>query len=323
LNSLIDADLKGIHTHGLMRLPIYIRRIQAGLINSCPELEFNSLNRNISILDADNALGQVAGVVAMKKVVEQASSENISIVLVKNSNHFGAAGYYTEIAANEKMIGFCSTNSFPLMAITGGYERVIGNNPFSLSFPRKKPNNPLVFDMSCSKVPVGKILLYESQGRQIPKDWALDCNGNPTTDAYAAYRGGGALLPVGEHKGYGLALMMEILTSIISGSYYGKEINSLYDLTRGKRMGLSHYFMAININSFISEEQFFLRLENLLGIIKNSKCIDNNYPIMLPGEIEANRKAQAIQNGIILEKKKVQEILGMCEEFGVEVPMHL
>lgn len=318
--NLVEADLKGIHTHGVMRLPVYVKRLRKGLVNVKPNLAFSPLSRNSWLLDGDNGLGQVVAAAAMEHAVVQAASENIAVVLVKNSNHFGAAGYYTVKAAEAGMIGFCTTNSLPLMAATGGCERVIGNNPFALSCPRKE-HPPVTFDMSCSKVPVGKILMYESRGEKIPEGWALDREGRPTTDPSEAYRRGGILLPVGEHKGYGLAMIMEILAGVLTGAAFSNGIGSLYDLSGTTKMNLGHFIMALNVGSLMSEGTFYERLEELLGRVVSSKRVDNEKPIFLPGEIEERRKLQHVGKGIPMKKTVLEDLRGLARDLSVSVEL--
>src|SRR5699024_7955050 len=177
---------------------------------------------SVSILHGDRGMGHFLGAIAMEKAIELAKQNTIGLVFVRGATHYGASGYYTQMAGQRGRIGFTTTNTMPLMAPTGGAERVLGNNPISFAIPRLD-NNPIVLDMATSTVAAGRLIRGHQKGEEIPKVWALDKDGFPTSDPYAGFEGGGSLLPLGHHKGFGLALVMDVLAGVLSGASFGKD----------------------------------------------------------------------------------------------------
>ena len=261
------ADSQGTDTHGILRLPIYVKRIQMGLYNKSPKVECVKETGNSAVIDGDNALGHYSTFKAMKVAIEKAKNNAISIVNLTNGNHFGAAAAYSKMAADEGMIGFITSNTAPVMAPTGSAERVLGNNPFSVAIPRKD-DYPVILDVACSNVSGGKIILAHKKGESIPLGWTIDKQGKPTTDPFEGFVNGGALLPFAGHKGYGISLMMDVLAGILSGSNYGKNVGMVYDTT--KVAGVGCCIIVINIENFMPIDMFNQRIEDLLASIKNS-----------------------------------------------------
>ncbi|MBP1931925.1 Ldh family oxidoreductase [Ammoniphilus resinae] len=312
---LIFADQHGVDTHGILRLPIYIKRIQEGLINKTPNLEWSNETNSSAVLDADNGMGHYITHLAMQKAIEKAKQHTISFITVKNGNHFGALASYTKMAAKQKMIGFITTNTAPLMAPTGGAERVLGNNPLSFAVPRKN-EPPVVLDMACSNVAGGKLVLASKKGESIPLGWALDREGRPTTDPFEGFENGGVLLPIGGHKGYGLSLIMDILTGVLSGSNYGKNVNRLYDTS--KVTGIGYSMMVLNIESFLPMDIFEDRLEDLLHMVENSKKAMDVERIYLPGQMEEKIIRERLEQGVPLPDKLHAELLELSSELGLD-----
>src|SRR5699024_7326977 len=196
---------------------------------------------------------------------------------VRGATHYGASGYYTQMAGQRGLIGFTTTNTMPLMAPTGGAERVLGNNPISFAIPRLD-NNPIVLDMATSTVAAGRLILAHQKGEEIPKVWALDKDGFPTSDPYAGFEGGGSLLPLGHHKGFGLALVMDVLAGVLSGASFGKDT---------KHSNLGFVMGAFNYKDVMDESEFFNRLEQLVSMVQTCKPAQvGGEEINLPGERE-------------------------------------
>lgn len=315
-NHLVYADVRGIDTHGVLRFPIYIKRIQQGLINNNPNCRFENETDNTIILDGDNGPGQYSAHLAMEKAMEKAKDNTIGMVFVKGGNHFGAAGTYTDMAAKEGLIGFTTTNTGPLMAPTGGADRILGNNPLSFAVPRKDAD-PIILDMACSQVAAGKLMLAAQKGETIPENWSVDKEGKPTTNPHAGYGGGGSLLPVGFHKGYGLAFIMDILAGVMSGSAYGKHVQSLYDLNTTEPLDLGFMMMAINIESILPKEYFYTRIEDYASMISNSRPAVGKEKIYLPGEIENEEMAKRLKTGIPLNPNLFGQLRDISEELDI------
>lgn len=317
-NSLIEADLRGVYSHGVMRVPIYIKRIKLGLVNPISKINVIKENKAIAVLDANNCLGQVSATKAMKMAIEKADQYSIGATVVKNSNHFGAAAGYTLQAVEQDMIGYATTNSACRMVPTGGKEQIIGNNPFSYAIPAGKAL-PIVLDISCSVVSVGKILLKKKKGEELPLGWALDKDGNPTIDPYTVLEGGGSLVPIGDHKGYGIALVNDILSSSLGDSIGGTEVTTLYNLKTSKKSNTGHFFMAIKIDNFIPINRFKQRVDKKIKEIKNSAKREGVKQIYLPGEIEFKIKEKNLQYGIPISEEVLKDLKITASENGINM----
>lgn len=316
-NHMIFADTQGTDAHGILRLPIYIKRIQKKLINPEPKLKWERETNNSAVLDGDNGMGHYTAHVAMEKAIEKAKQHTIGFVTARNGNHYGAAASFTKLAADKKFIGFATTNAYPLMTPTGGRERVLGNNPISISVPRE-PKHPIILDISCSNVAMGKLILAEQKKEKIPYGWAVDKCGEPTNDPYEAFWGGGALVPVGEHKGYGIALIMEILAGVLSGALYGKQINNLYQTDESSPEGVGYVMAALNIEAFMPEKNFNKRLEDLISMIVNSEKKEGVEKIYIPGEIENNVRKERELTDIPINNDLLQQLKALNIELQLE-----
>jgi LDH2 family malate/lactate/ureidoglycolate dehydrogenase len=313
---MVYADIRGIDTHGVIRLPIYIKRIKKDLIKANANYKWENETDNTVVLDADDGIGHYSAHIAMEKAIEKAKNNTIGMVFVKNGSHYGAAGCYSSMAAEQGFIGFTTTNTVSLMAPSGGAERVLGNNPLSFAVPREDAD-PILLDIACSTVAAGKLMLAEQKGESIPETWAVDKNGKPTTDPRAGFAEGGSLLPVGNHKGYGLALIMDILAGVLSGASYGKKVNSLYNLNTTESLGLGFVMMAINIDKILPKAIFNTRLEDLVSMIIDSEKAEGTNRIYLPGEIEQTVKADRKETGIPINGNLYSELKELSRELGI------
>ncbi len=310
---LVSADLRGIASHGIARLPIYIKRLQEGLINKNPNLKVLREDRGVLLLDGDNGLGQVASSIAMKKCIDRSKEYGFSIVGLKNSNHFGIAAYYSMMASENDLVGFVATNTSPLMAPFGGCEAMLGTNPFTVSIPAGKEAD-IVLDMATSLVPRGKIEVSRRNGQKIPIGWAIDKDGNPTDDPNEALNG--TLLPVGGPKGYGMAIVVDILAGLMTGATYLNEVGSLFgDHDRSQNLGM--VMVGLDVSRFMEIEKFKEKIDQYIYSIRNSKKVTGNDRIYLPGEIEYNNTVKNRQNGIKLSDALVEEIRELCDSFGI------
>lgn len=313
-NSLTMANLRGVDSHGILRLPIYIKRMQKGLIKAKPAIRIEREDNTSAVVDADDALGQVAGSLAMKLAIEKASTNTIGLVLVKGSNHFGTAAHYSMMASKKGFIGIVGSNTTALMPPTGGIGKVLGNNPLSISAPAGSYGEVTV-DMAMSNVAMGKIINYDQQNKEIPLGWGVDRNGDATTNPKDVLNGG-FLLPVGGPKGYGLALILEILTGVLTNSPVSKEIKSMYSLEESQK--IEHIFMAINVNSLINLESYNERVEQLLDYVKNADKCNGVEEILIPGEIENRCHQKRVNEGINISEELLNELNALAQELGVE-----
>ena len=311
--SLIDADLKGIRSHGLIRLPTYIRRMESGVIDTAKKVEVVKEKGSIKILNANHGLGQVAGMRGMEMAMTVAKQFGVGICGIFNSNHFGALGYYTELASKAEMIGLAITNTFPIMAPVGGKEKVIGNNPFAISVPRSR-DFPITYDVATSTVAYGKIMVAQREGKKIPLGWALDSEGTPTDNPDEVILRNGSLTPFEKHKGYGLAFVLEILAGVLTGASFGRQIHSMFDLK--EFAGLGHFMMAIDIEHFIELENFYDRLEQFVQSIKFSKLAKGAEEILIPGEAEHKNKRINMGKGLVYGLSLIEEINMLARKYS-------
>jgi len=311
--SLIAAEARGIKTHGLKFLPIAIDRIEKGLINIPTDLEVLNDEGAITHFDGGNGLGQFAAAKSMEKSIEKASQLGIGLSLTRNSNHVGFLSFYTLMVADKGMIGICMSNSAPAMAPWGGVEPFFGTNPISISAPAVGSPH-ITLDMSTSIVARGKIRMAESKGEKILPGWAIDSKGNRTEDPGEALKG--SILPIGGPKGYGMALFIDIICGLLSGSKYGKGVKTFHKPLAPT--GIGFLTAAIDISRFMETGRFAGLLKDYIKDIKSSKKAVGNDVIYMPGEIETRRGMNDQQidadDGIIekinvlLDKKGIKKL---------------
>jgi LDH2 family malate/lactate/ureidoglycolate dehydrogenase len=291
-DNLIDASLRGVDTHGVILIETYVKRLQAGTLNSRPTISCVD-HGAMARLHGDNGMGQVVGYVAMQKAIEKSKQYGIGLVTVNHSNHFGTASYFSTLAVREGLIGITFSNASPRLAPWGGVTPVYGNNPWSIAAPWSGPF-PIVLDIANSVVAFSKILTAQKKGETIPEGWALDVRGQSTTDPHLAE----VLLPIGGHKGYGIAVMIEILTGVLSGSAIGQEVGRYNSLKEGQNVG--HTFLAVNIDALMPRQEFNERLETFVAQLKSADLAEGVAGIQLPGEPEYRCRLNREKEGIPL-----------------------
>src|SRR5258708_2371719 len=243
--ALVDADIEGLPSHGMMLLPMYLERIAAGSVRPAAQGKIVSDTGTQVVLDAENGLGQVLAEQAVKLAVERARTKGMAVVAVRNAFHFGAAGRFARDIAKQGCVGIVMANTRPLLPAPGGAERVVGNNPLAIAVPTK--DEPIVLDLALSAGAMGKIRLAEGQGKPIPDGWAATNEGLPTNDAAAAIKG--MLLPAAGAKGFGLAVMIDLLAGGLSSGAIGDAVQPLYGDV-AIPYGCSNLFIAIDIGGF-------------------------------------------------------------------------
>jgi LDH2 family malate/lactate/ureidoglycolate dehydrogenase len=316
-DSLVEANLRGVDTHGVNRLlKIYLRRVKLGIVNPTPAMRLVTERQAAALLDADNAMGAVAGVRGIDEALKRAANCGVGTVAVRNSNHFGAAAHYALRAAENGCIGIAVTNAAPRLAPWGGADVLLGNNPVAYAIPTGD-DRPMVLDISTSVVARGKIMLAARQKRSIPTGWALDDSGAPTTDPDRALRG--LILPFGEHKGSGLSIVHEILTGVLAGGVIGASLGSLYeDLDRPQ--GVSHFFVALDPSAFVGATAFQGAVQALARGITASSPATGHERVYLPGEIEWETRSKRLKDGIPLPDDAVEDLQEVAQELGIQMP---
>jgi LDH2 family malate/lactate/ureidoglycolate dehydrogenase len=313
---LVISNLRGVDTHGVLRLPLYTARLKGGAM--APVLNLTTEKETIAtaLLDGHDGIGQVIGYRAMEMAIRKAAAAGVSYVAVRNSNHFGAAAYYPMMALKHDMIGLTFTNASPRLAPTGGVERLFGNNPWSIAVPAgKRP--PVVLDMANSVVAAGKIRVLKKDGKPIPEGWALNRYGEPTTDADEALTG--ILLAIGGYKGYGITLMVDLLTGVLTNSNYGPRVKVLDQAV--DPAGTSHSFMAISLAAFTDVKAFNDRMEAYVEEIKSSKKARGSEVIYVPGEPEHLRVQERMAKGIPLQAKVAEELRAIGKDLGIPIEL--
>ena len=304
-SALLDAEVSGVESHGLTRLKAYADGLANGKINPTPDIDFK-VNGVVMTVDGGNGLGQVVTDKSLDKCIEMAKKYGVGIATIKHSNHFGTAAYYANKFAQAGCIGISATNAGPTTAPFGGMSKILGTNPFSLAFPAEK--NVFCADMATSAVAKGKIRIYAKKGQQIPLGWAIDVDGNDTTDPEAAIKG--ILLPMAAHKGYALAMIVDALCGLLSGANLSCESISMVDVSAGnKPANTGHFLCAIDIEHFLPLTAFEGRAQGWFDKIKASKPRPG-MKIMIPGEPEANLRAKRIEEVDVLA-----ETVNMVDEY--------
>lgn len=310
---LVDADLHGVSTHGVSRLNIYLRRIDAGLIDPKAKLAIDRRAGSVVAFDAGNGLGQVQARKALDQLIPLAKQNGVATATIRNSQHFGALSWYCNYAASQKLVLLAMTNCEPAMSPEGGYEPFFGTNPIAASFPTGK-GFPIKIDLATAGVARGNIIAAQKKGQSIPLGWALDPDGNPTTDASQALLG--TVLTMAGHKGYALALLVELYSGVLSGSAIGPGIGSMYkNLDRKQDVG--HFFCLFDITAFLDYPEYLRRIDETVDRIKASKRRPGVEEILVPGERSSRKAALNIAQGIPVSPETVAEIEQWCTRLNI------
>ncbi len=315
-DALIDADLRGVSTHGLVRFPIYVARLRRGLINPKPEFRLLRKTGATLVLDGDNGFGQVVGAEGMRRARAVAREAGIGLCAIRHSNHLGALAYIAAMALPDQMLGIVMSITNPVIAPWGGTTPKLGNNPLAVAVPAGgRP--PIILDMACSQVARGNLILASRLGKPIPLTWALDDRGRPTDDPNAGLRG--SLMPVGAHKGSGLAVIIGILGGLLAGVPFGAGLGDIFDMTRPQRLG--HLIMALDIASCCPPAEFFQAVEGMIQDIKASPRAEGVEEIYLPGELEWRRREAFLAEGFPASPEVLEDVRAIGAEFGVAWPL--
>lgn len=308
-NSIIFAHTREKHTHGISRIPIYIRKINEGLLNPCTPITVTKDKGVVSLLDANNGFGQVVAIKAIDIAISKARTFGIGIVGVKNSNNFGTAGFIGQHAIDNGMIGIIFSNSGPAIAPSGGSKPLFGTNPICIAYPGLKDSSPIILDMSCSVAARGKIRLAAKNKENIPKGWALDNNGNETTDPLEALKG--TMIPIGDFKGSGLALIVDLFAGMLTGSAFAGDAKNLNHPSDPSRNG--HFIMVIDPEFFLSKEDYE---EKIKYLIEKIKLTSNVKEVYLPGE-KSYLNSKKNHNFINMKDNLIDELNQVLAELNI------
>jgi len=324
---LVESDLRGIPSHGVARLLRYVDGIKNGLMIPDAKPEVEKETPSTAAINAHNGLGQPAGYFGMNLAIDKAEKTGLGFVTVHNSNHYGIAGYYSMMALKEgNLIGISLTNSAPLVVPTFSKDMMIGTNPISIAAPCNQ-ERPFVLDMATSVVPRGKFEVYERSGKPVPLGWAVDEQGVPSQDTKKVIDNmaktlGGGILPLGGagellsgHKGFGLSLMVDILSGVLAGAKYGPNVKK--GAGGEKFINVGHFFGAIKIDNFTDVDSFKSTMDEMIGKLKDSQKAKDENRVFIHGEKEYEKWDQYRKNGVPLQEKVVANLKKIALDTGL------
>jgi L-2-hydroxycarboxylate dehydrogenase (NAD+) len=311
--NLVGANLRGIDSHGIVRLPIYEQRLRRGIITSPAGITLPSQAKATALMDGGNGWGAVVGRAGMELAIAKARDTGIGAVTVINSNHFGYAAFYGEMALEQGLIGVVMTNANALMIPHGAREAALGTNPICVCVPALE-EPPFVFDAATTVVARGKITVAAKQGTRIPLEWGVDASGQPTDDPRAVKY----LSPFGAYKGYDLAVVVDILCGVLGGGPFGRHIGVLDTPVAPQQVG--HFFLALDIAAFRDEQEFRRDMDRMLRELRASAPAAGSAGVLIAGDPERAQKARRTAEGIPVGPEIESDLLALAEKYAVEAP---
>jgi LDH2 family malate/lactate/ureidoglycolate dehydrogenase len=313
-DTLTSANLRGVDSHGVMRLSMYVERFRKGGTSRTTPLEIVSDSTALTMMDAKNGIGQVASYRAMEAGIRRAGETGFAGVGVRNSNHFGMAAYYAMMALPQNMIGIAASNTTVNMTTSTSAKAGVANNPWSAAVPAGI-QRPVVIDMASSIVAAGKLMNAVAKGERVPLGWGVDADGRPTDDPSKILQGG-SLLPFGGYKGYAIALLIDILTGVFTGAGFGAAVASPTK-ERSKPTDCGHFFIAIDVRQVAELEEFKSRMDALIGEIKALPPAEGVDRVRIPGEFEFEAQQDRAENGIPVPTATIEDLKKTGELVGV------
>lgn len=312
--AMVRTDERGQRTHGVWFLPTYCEWLRNGTIRADAEPRILSETPATAVLDGDDGLGAVVALRACEIAARKAREVGAATVLVRNGNHFGAAGIFSLWLAERGVFGIVAANTAPVVAAPGSRGPVLGTQPISYCAPAPDEHGPVMLDMALSVVAANRILQAEARGESIPEGWLADPDGEPTTDP-SRFLQGGALMPMGGHKGYGLGILVEILSAVLSGAAMGHEQTENFRTTRPP--GVGYWISAFDIAAFMPQEEFAARLVELRGQVHAAPTAAGADPLILPGEPEWRHELRTRANGLELGPDIWARLVDVAEASGL------
>ncbi|KAL6162159.1 hypothetical protein ACJQWK_11915 [Exserohilum turcicum] len=309
---LIAADLRGVDTHGMNRIPSYLERVRQGVLDGSARPEIRQMTPVVAQVDGRNGWGFVAADMGMAAAIEAAKVYGIGMTSIKHSNHFGMSAWIVQKALDADMMSLVFTNSSPALPPWGGKSKLLGVSPIACGAPGK--DTPFILDMAPSVAARGKIYKAKRRGEAIPSDWALDKDGQATTDPAAALDGG-VMLPMGGPKGSGLAIMMDVFSGVLSGSAFAGDVTGPYDPSKPSDVG--HFLVAIKPDLFMSLQDFRDRMQYLYGRVVGADKAAGVHRIYFPGELEQLQQKEREATGIPLVQAEIDALNAEAVRVGV------
>jgi L-2-hydroxycarboxylate dehydrogenase (NAD+) len=318
-NVIVETSLRGVDSHGILVLPLYAQMLEAGGIKIDARVEIISDHGATVLLDGGHGIGPVVADTAMTLAIERARQFGISYVTVRNSNHFGMAAYYAAKSLDHDMIGMAFTNAGPAIAAWGGRSKVIGSNALAVAVPAGK-ELPIIFDTAIGASAAAKIFVAAEKGERIPIDWMIDGDGHPTDDPNALFSGG-VMLPFGKHKGYGIGIIIDVLTGVLSGGLFSTAVKG-FGRDMSESLDVCHSFCALDIRRFIALDQFRSRVDHMIREIKRSEPVEGVDRVYLPGEKSFFTRIERNKLGIPLWSKLAADLRNFSDRLNVEFPVN-
>lgn len=316
-SSLVEASLRGVDSHGVMRTGSYYRRMENGAINVQPQMKIIGENAALCVMDADKASGYIAGRAGMDKAINLANKYSIGMTSIINSNHFGPAFLYSQMAVDAGMIGITATNVKPLITVPGVAGNVVGNNPLAIGIPTEN-DFPFMLDMALSVVAGGKLKMSIERGEPIPVDWAVDKNGNPTTDPQIGFDG--YLLAIGGYKGLGLAYAIDLICGLLMGGAFQNQIGNMFK-EPGKSSKTCHAFMAIKAR-ILNSDEIRKRMLEYRNYIRSIPTLTGD-SLSFPGELENQNKKERQKHGIPVPESVYYELQTLASENNLDFDLEI
>ena len=314
--ALVKASLRGVDSHGVARVPMYCKRLRLRVANPQPKINVSRVAPAVALIDGNNGLGLIVGKEAMAVAIDIAREFGIGLVGVKNSGHYGMAALYILQAIEADCVGLAFTNASPALPVWGGRDKFFGTNPFAAGAPTGSIS-AFVLDMACSIMARGRLKFAAQRGEPISEGLALDKNGCPTTDGQKAFEG--VVLPFGGLKGAALAMLMDVLSGVLTGAAFGGEVRNPFTGLEGPQ-GTGHFFIALKADLFMPLDAFKQRMQTLTKRVKTQPLAEGFEEIRIPGEPEQRREIERLKNGIPLTPDVIEALKSEAELAGVSFP---
>ncbi|ACY18632.1 Ldh family oxidoreductase [Haliangium ochraceum] len=311
-NGLVETSLRGVDTHGLRLLPLYVKELEGGRSNARPQFRFEATRASVVKMDADAALGIMAGFAGADKAVEVARKSGVGVVSVANSNHFGAAALYGLRIARQGFIGIALTHAAARVAPFGGRTQLFGTDPICFTAPRKD-GHPFCLDMATSQISYSKVKHHRLRGETLEPGWAVDDHGEPTVEPDSV----SALSPVGGYKGQGLSMMVQVLCALLADMPLDWELSHLDSGGFSEPRKISHFFMAIDFSAFTNVERFLSQMGILVDTVRDSAARAGG-AVAVAGDIEERRKEERLRTGIPLSAAEFDSLLAVARKLEIE-----
>jgi len=322
---LVSADLRGVDTHGVARLSSYVRLWEIGRISPRPNIQIVHETPSTAVMDGDSGLGMIIAPEAMALAIQKAEQVGTGWVAVKNSNHYGIAGYHAMLALGHDMIGISMTNASPLVAPTFSRESMLGTNPIAVAFPAGE-EDPFVADFATTTASYGKVENHQRKFAPVPYGWVQDSKGNPSQDCHAVSKGG-AMLPLGSdkkhgsHKGYCLGGMVDIFSAVLSGANYGPWVPPYVPFLEKKEDlvgdGIGHFFGALRVDAFRPAEEFKLHMDKWIRRFRDAEPTKDTAKVLIPGDMEREYERRYTSEGIPLLSTVVDDLKRLADKFNI------